>query len=276
MPAAGMEDVAGPEQWFRALPFMTRYWFGGAVGLTLAGNFGVISPMQFLFNWQRISSNIEVWRLLSCFFYAGPFSFPTLIAIYMLVQFSKQYEAGGPYNTGAGGGTADYAFMLIFGMTVIMITYPLVNSFLRIPPLFTRNLIFYVLYVWSKRNPTGRSSIWGVPVTAVYLPFAYLALTVFMGNPFMDMLHGLMVGHLYYFLVDVVPQVQGRDILRTPQFLIDQFGVGEYRPEAAPVPPHMRPGFNAGQRPGAADAGGAGGAGGAHHWGGGGQPLGRQ
>ena len=275
MPAAGMGDVAGPEQWFKSLPFVTRYWFGLTVGLTLAGNFGVINPMQLLFNWQRITSNIEVWRFLSCFCYAGAFSFPTLIAVYMLVTFSKQYEAGGPYNTGAGGGTADYAFMMLFGMAVILITYPLVSSVFRLYPLFTRNLIFYVLYVWSKRNPTGRASIWGVPIQAVYLPFAYLALTVFMGNPYMDMLHGLAVGHLYYFLVDVVPQVQGKDILRTPQFLINQFGVGEYRPEVAPVPPHMRPGA-AGQGPGAAAGGGGGGGGGAHNWGGGGRPLGRQ
>ena len=65
----------------------------------------------------------------------------------------------------------------------------------------------------------------------MYLPFAYLAVTVFMGNSYADMCHGLAVGHFYYFLVDVVPQVQGKDILITPQFLIDYFGVGEYRPE---------------------------------------------
>jgi Derlin-2/3 len=189
----------------------------------------------------------------------------------MLVQFSHQYEAGGPFNTGAGGGTADYLFMLMFGCVMLLITYPIVSMIVPLPPLFARNLIYYVLYVWSKRHPTQQANIWGVPMPAIYLPFAYLALTVFMGNPFSDMLHGLMVGHLYYFLADVVPQVQGRDVLLTPQFLIDRFGIGEYRPaQVAPAvvgAPGMRP------------AGGAvppvGGGGGGHTWGTGGQRLGR-
>jgi Derlin-2/3 len=108
---------------------------------------------------------------------------------------------------------------------------------MRIAPVFTRNLVYYVLYVWSRRNPTANANIWGVPVPAVYLPFAYLALSVFMGNAYADMLHGLAVGHLYYYLADVVPQVTGKDLLRTPQFLVDQFGVGEYQAPVAPAAP---------------------------------------
>jgi Derlin-2/3 len=197
-------------------------------------------------------------------------SLHSLIACYMLVQFSKQYESGGPFNTGAGGGTADYLFMLMFGAVMMLFTYPVVSMVLPVPPLFTRNLIYYVLYVWSKRHPTQQANIWGIPMPAIYLPFAYLALTVFMGNPFADMLHGLAVGHLYYFLADVVPQVQGRDVLFTPQFLIDKFGVGEYRPVAG----NLAGGVPVqGVRP--ATGGAAAAAGGGHNWGHGGQRLGR-
>jgi Derlin-2/3 len=108
----------------------------------------------------------------------------------------------------------------------------------------------------------------GIPVKAIYLPFAYLALTVFMGNAYADMCHGLAIGHLYYFLVDVVPQVQGKDLLVTPQFLIDYFGIGEYRadePTMARVPA-------AGRNDNAEPARGGGGYG----WGGAGQRLGRE
>ena len=102
---------------------------------------------------------------------------------------------------------------------------------------------------------------------AIYLPFGYLALTVLMGNSYADMCHGLAIGHLYYFLVDVFPQVQGKDILLTPQFLIDYFGIGEYRPEEprlARVPANQP-----------AAQGGRGGGGGGYNWGGDGQRLGR-
>jgi Derlin-2/3 len=203
-----------------------------------------------------------------------------------LVQFSKQYESGGPFNTGAGGGTADYAFCMLFGAVLMLLTYPLVIGYFNLPPLFCRNLIYYVLYIWSKRNPTAQANIWGFPIQAIYLPFAYLAMTVFMGNAYMDMIHGLAIGHIYYFLVDVVPVVYGKDVLTTPQFMIDYFGVGEYRPRQDPLPPAAaaggggqanRGGFGGlgGGGGGGQPQGGGGGGGGGHNWGGGGNALGR-
>ena len=101
---------------------------------------------------------------------------------------------------------------------------------------------------------------------AIYLPFAYLALSVFMGNSYMDLLHGIAMGHIYYFLVDVVPQVYGKDILTTPKFLIDYFGIGEYRPQQAPM---MQ------ARPAGGDFAAPARGGGGYNWGGEGRPLGR-
>ena len=240
--------------------------------VTLSVNFGVISAYQIMFSWAAIKSKFELWRVLTPFCYAGPFDFSTLIGCYMLVQFSKQYEAGGPFNTGAGGGTADYVFCLLIGATTMLLTWPLLVGFFPLPPIFCRNTIYYVLYIWSKRHATAQANIWGFPMAAVYLPFAYLAMTVFMGNPYMDMIHGIICGHIYYFAVDVVPLVYGKDILRTPQFLIDAFGIGEYRPQAVPaIPAGNRAGFGGGpQAPPTGNAGG----GGAHDWGGG-RALGR-
>ena len=51
-----------------------------------------------------------------------------------------------PYNTGAGAGTADYVFALLFGATAIMLSYPFINSW--VGPCFTRNLTFFVVYTW--------------------------------------------------------------------------------------------------------------------------------
>jgi Derlin-2/3 len=252
---------------FRALPFVTRCWFGATIVITLAANFEIISPMQILYIWPRIKNNFELWRIVTSFCYAGPFEFSTMISMYMMVQFSKQYEAGGPFNTGAGGGTADYAFMILFGMLTMLITYPIIPVML--PPVFCRNLIYYVLYVWSKRNPTSQANIWGFPLQAIYLPFAYLAMSVFMGNSYMDQLHGLAIGHIYYFMVDVIPQVYGKDVLKTPKFMVDYFGIGEYRPEVAAAMPR---GAAVGQAAAARPAGG-GGVGG-YNWGGTGRPLG--
>lgn len=229
-------DNPTPADMFHALPIVTRCWFGATVVLTLSVNFNIIDPYHTVWIWENITSKMEIWRFLSAFCYAGPFKFPTMISMYMLVQFSKQYESGVPFNTGAGGGTADYAFCILLGAIGILVTYPLVLATgFQLMPLFCENLIYYVLYVWSKKNPTNQANIWGFPIAGIYLPFAYLAMTVLMGNPsFQGMLHGMFIGHLYYFAVDVMPAVYGKDFVHTPAFLIDYFGVGEYRPAAAP------------------------------------------
>ena len=280
MPANNVQQIGdtgnGPQAWFQSLPIVTRYWFGAALLTTCGANFGFFSPIKLLYIWENIWDNFEIWRFVTPFLFVGKFDFNTLMALYMLCSFSQRYE-GEPYNTGAGGGTADYIFALMFGMAAIFVTFPLMGMLMPVMPLFARTLTFFVIYVWSKRHPTAPASIWGVEMKAIHLPFAYVVLSVLMGNPYSDLLHGIAIGHLYYFLVDVVPIVYQKDVLHTPQFLIDRLGVGAY---VAPVEaPGARGGaaqgsnvwrppgrVNAPQDPGRTTRG--------HDWGGGGQRLG--
>ncbi|KAL7556976.1 hypothetical protein ACA910_018262 [Epithemia clementina (nom. ined.)] len=270
----GVGDAQGPDAWFQSLPIITRYWFGTSLAVTLAVNFQIIPILSVIYDWDSMVTKLQLWRLLSSFLYIGKFEFNTLIALMLLVQFSQRYEQMGPFNTGAGGGTADYCFMLMILMVTVLVTYPLMLMVAPIPPIFARNVIYGVLYVWSKRHPSSQANIWGIPIPAIYLPFAYVVFTVFLGGAYMDMLHGMAAGHLYYFLAEVVPQVQGRDVLQTPQFLLDRFGVGLYNEAqgaaavAADVP----------RAGGIAPVGGQAqttGGGGGHNWGGG-RPLGRE
>jgi len=283
----GVNGPAGPDQWFKSLPIITQYWFGAAMLVTLSVNFQIISVYKVVWSWTDLKTGLELWRLLTPFCYIGSFDFNTLIAAFTLVQFSKNYETGGPFNTGAGGGTADYAFMWLVGAAMILGSYPFMVTFVPLPPVFCRSMIYYVLYTWSKRHPTNNANIWGIPMQAIYLPFAYLAMTVFMGNPYMDMIHGMACAHIYYFLVDVIPAVYGKDVIETPRFLIDYFGVGQYEPAAAPIDAPPRGGFGGFGNNGAVGGGGGGGGGrparpaaagggggGGHVWGGGGQRLG--
>jgi len=169
------------------------------------------------------------------------------------------------YNTGAGGGTADYATMLVFGMAGTLASACVVE----LEPFYAKNMVYFVLYVWSKRNPTDQASIWGIAVGAAMLPFAVLGINVLMGNPWLEIAHGIAMGHLYYFLVDVVPQVYGKDYLHTPDFLINFFGVGQY---VAPVAANVTTQDGGVRSLGAQGGGGGGG----YNWGSGGQTLGSQ
>eukprot|EP00593_Proboscia_inermis_P004330 CAMPEP_0171308604 /NCGR_PEP_ID=MMETSP0816-20121228/18701_1 /TAXON_ID=420281 /ORGANISM="Proboscia inermis, Strain CCAP1064/1" /LENGTH=282 /DNA_ID=CAMNT_0011791579 /DNA_START=30 /DNA_END=878 /DNA_ORIENTATION=- len=244
----GVDDLGGPQEWFNSLPVVTKFWFGSTFALTLAVNFGVFSLYNVAWVWESFKSNFEIWRVVSSFCYMGKFDMSTLFGLYMLVNFSKQYEAGGPYNTGGGGGTADFVFCFALGCLGCLITYPFLAGV--IAPLFAKNMTFYILYIWSKQNPNKPANIWGFPLKAQFLPFAYLAITVLMGGPYWDIVHGIGLGHLYYFTVDVVPLMYAKDVIHTPQFLIDYFGVGQYVPPVAANPRQQGFGNNTFNAPG--------------------------
>lgn len=55
---------------------------------------------------------------------------------------------------------------------------------------------------------------------APYLPWVLLAFSVLLGNTIWVDLIGMAVGHTYYFVEDVFPQIRGGfRILKTPQIL---------------------------------------------------------
>ena len=79
------------------------------------------------------------------------------------------------------------------------------------------------MYLWSRRNPTVVINFLElIQFQAPYLPLFYLALdTLFIGTPLVTVV-GYLVGHLYYFLEDVLPHLPGTEdfrLLKTPYAL---------------------------------------------------------
>ena len=189
-------------------------------------------------------------RLLTCFLYAGKFGWNVLIGLHLMNQISARYETMGPICTrrtrGAvrpapspspyhpRGDSSDYAFALLLGMAGILLGQTLllpklpdaISTVGRNHRSFHRHLKFFVLYVWSKQRPDHRVNLFGVSMSAAYLPYAYLLIGYALNNgesiP-LDILHGMLVGHVYYYLACVVPQVSGgrRAVLSTPTALVD-------------------------------------------------------
>jgi hypothetical protein len=102
---------------------------------------------------------------------------------------------------------------------------PLLSSYFSISiPFLSSPLTFMMVYVWSRRNPAVRMNLLGVfTFSAPYLPWVLLGFTVLLNNVFPggDLL-GMAVAHVYYFLEDVYPNLEGsngRRILQTPGFI---------------------------------------------------------
>lgn len=139
---------------YDSLPFVTKNWLTATVLVTVLGNFGIISVGNLIWDYGALSQKFEIWRLMTPFLFAGSFSFQTVILIFLLGQYSRQYESSSMFNTGGGGGTADYVYMILLGMLGIVTS----GALFGLGVIFSSPLVYYVLYIWSKRHPTAQVS----------------------------------------------------------------------------------------------------------------------
>ncbi|KAG4306518.1 hypothetical protein PORY_000506 [Pneumocystis oryctolagi] len=107
-------------------------------------------------------------------------------------------------ETSFRGQSWEFACLLLYATTSLLILSPLVSlTFLASP------LSFCLIYLWSRRNPSVRLSFLGLFVfNAPYLPWILLWFSFILHNtiPKGDLL-GMFVGHVYYYLKDVMPTI---------------------------------------------------------------------
>ncbi|XP_057671748.1 derlin-1 isoform X1 [Diorhabda carinulata] len=239
--------------WFRSIPVFTRYWFSGSIVFTLLGRFGIVNPYNLILLYEPLKK-LQLWRLVTSVLYypiqqAG---FHYLINLYFLYNYSRRLEEGQFANK-----PADYLFMLLFNWSCCIILGLVAEL-----PILMDPMILSVLYVWCQLNKDTIVSFWfGTRFKAIYLPWVLLGFNLVLSGGGIMELFGILVGHLYYFLMFKYPQeLGGPTLLRTPSFLKalfpDQVG-GVYGFGTAPQRPQ---GGGGGGRP-------AGGFFGGHNWG---------
>jgi len=211
------------EEAFYSVPTITRGYLVIAFMTTACCSLGLLSPMQLYLDFDLVWSKFQVWRLFTCFCFFGKFSFPFAFQLYLLYSYSRQYEAAPFSSSPVESPSADYMFMLMFGGSLLAI----VSYFTEIPFLGPA-MVFMVLYVWSRKNPEQPCSFFGFRFKGLYLPWVYCAFSVIIGNsPVMNLL-GIAAGHVYYFLLQILPVSHGVDIVKTPQFLINLFESAQF------------------------------------------------
>jgi len=179
---------------------------------TILSMAGVVNPYTLILDWNMVFYKFQVWRLVTNFIFLGSFDISFLIRMLMIVRYGVILE-----KTTFEGRTADFAFMLVFGILVLL-AGSAVMPFMRMP-VFSSTLVFMIVYMWSRNNADQPVSIWGVfQLKAFWLPWALMAFTVLMGGSPLGDFYGILVGHLYYFLVELHPRAGGSTYVKTPQF----------------------------------------------------------
>jgi derlin-1 len=78
------------QDWFRSLPMLSRYWFGGTVLFTLLGRFGLLSARWLVLAWQPLFHSFQVWRPATALLYyplTPQTGFHFLINLYFLYNY---------------------------------------------------------------------------------------------------------------------------------------------------------------------------------------------
>ena len=83
-----------------------------------------------------------------------------------------------------------------------------------------------------------------------YIPWFYAAINLLMGNSVTPILIGIAVGHIYYYVIEVLPSTNGVDLLKTPTLCIRIINYldGSQAPATRPQVPQQQ-GPNNQQRP---------------------------
>ncbi|EIE24873.1 Derlin-1 [Coccomyxa subellipsoidea C-169] len=200
---------SSPADWYYSLPPIIRLYGTACVATTMAVTLGLINPMSLLLDWPSVFKG-QIFRLVASFIFLGKPSINFLMKMLWMIQYGVPLEKS-TYQFS----TADFAYMLLFGM-VSMLGASLVVPVQLLGP----SLIFMMVYVWSRNLTSSNISQMGlVSIQAFYLPFALLALDLAMGGDWMSDLLGIIVGHLYYFLKELHPAAGGGRLLETPMWL---------------------------------------------------------
>ena len=164
------------QQWYHDMPVVTKILFSGTFLSGALITFGILQGESIVLFWPLVTDKFQIWRLFSNFLFAGKFSFNFVMHLYVLYQNSLKYEKN-PFNTGAGGTSADYLYMLLIGMAMLLFM-----SYFMPTMVLSESMLYYITYVWSRREPEALINIYGFTFQGAYLPWVYLGLRMIMGG----------------------------------------------------------------------------------------------
>ena len=157
-----------------------------------------------------------MWRPVTCLFFyplSPKTGFHFLINLYFLYNYRCLFASKILVNTifcslrletGVfDGRPADYFFMLLFNWVLAII----VALFMSIPFIMDP-MVMSILYVWCQLNKDTIVNFWfGTQFKAMYLPWVLFGFNMIIAGGGVMELVGILIGHMYFFLMFKYPQV---------------------------------------------------------------------
>ncbi|KAG2230514.1 hypothetical protein INT48_008319 [Thamnidium elegans] len=197
-------------EWYQSIPPITKALFTLSIVTTAASGLGLIQPSSLILYWPAVRSKLQLWRLVSCFFF-NKFGLGFAFNLYFLYRNSLQLE-----TEIFQGQPADYIFFHLFSSGLQLAAASVFDMFV-----LSDGLLLSIAYLWAQHNrDTPVTFMFGIRFKALYLPWAMIATDFLMtGSLPRASIAGMISSHIYYYLTTIYPSQGGQRFLQTPQFL---------------------------------------------------------
>lgn len=197
------------DAWLNSLGFLTRYALGAVFVLTCLVSLHIVSPYHVVL-LSTTFTEFQLWRLFTAALFFGSFSLPWLFSVAMFVSYMNYNET---YDFKEK--TGDFLWMLLF----LLLCNSLGGVLLG---LFTTSfaLLMSLCWVFCRRHPELKMNLYGFEFASNTFPWILLLFHFILGQSVMEDILGIFVGHVFFFLRDVMPKTHGGDPLRTPAWFL--------------------------------------------------------
>ena len=146
--------MSSPAEYYNSLPPVSKAYGTFFLLTTTCYQLGLINPYYIYLDYNLVVKKLQIWRLVTNFFFLGPFSINFAIRLLLIARYVVQLERG-PFDRR----TADFLWMMIFAalyLLVFAIVPALRSGFLGIP------LVFMLVYIWTREFPNAQVNISGL------------------------------------------------------------------------------------------------------------------
>lgn len=201
-------------------------------GCTLAMSLGLIHPIYYIFDFESMFWKLQLWRFFTGTVFLGKFGFPWLMSLATMYMYMRNHE-----EIDLKGKRADFVWMLTWIVGVLFVIALALGM-----ATVGLSFIMAICWVWCRRNPTAMLSIYMFKFEANYFPWALVAFHLLMGMNIVDDIVGIVAGHVFIFLKDIMPKTHGKDLIPTPRWLIRYFPYERFGPYSVHEPAVRAPG----------------------------------
>ncbi|XP_019154785.1 PREDICTED: derlin-1-like [Ipomoea nil] len=202
--------MSTPMEYYNSLPPVAKTYAVICFLTTAAFELQLYNLGNISLFYSDVFRRFQVWRLVTNFFFIGPFSFTFAFRLLIILRYGVQLERG-PFDRR----TADYVWMFLSGAIglLVMAIFPFLWS-----PFMGASLVFMIVYIWGREFPDARINVYGlVEFKGFYLPWYMLGIDMILGNPLKPDMLGIAAGHIYYFLTVLHPLA--KNYFKTPRWV---------------------------------------------------------